>query len=326
METVRWGIIGAGDVCEVKSGPAFYKIEHSELVAVMRRDATKAADFAQRHGVRHWYTDADALFRDPEVNAIYVATPPKTHADYAIRALQAGKAVYVEKPMAMTFAECQAMIAASESTGMPLFVAHYRRSLPYFIKVKSLLEANKLGTIVSVLVRQFRAPLTCDLEARNHTWRVDPSVAGGGYLFDLAPHTIDILDFLLGRIIRVHGYTTNRGELYAAEDCVTAAFAFESGVVGNALWSFVSSPIADSDRVEIIGTNGTLTFSVFGFTPIILENGDGTHSFTTEKPQHIQQPFIQTIVNELRGIGQSPCHGETGARPNWFMEQLSPVR
>jgi predicted dehydrogenase len=325
METVRWGIIGAGDVCEVKSGPAFYKIEHSELVAVMRRDAAKAADFAQRHGARRWYDDADALFRDPEVNAIYVATPPQTHADYAIRAMQAGKAVYVEKPMAMTFGECQAMIAASESTGMPLFVAHYRRSLPYFIKVKSLLDANKLGTIVSVLVRQFRAPLPCDLEARDHTWRVDPSVAGGGYLFDLAPHTIDILDFLLGRIVRVHGFTTNRAGLYAAEDSVTAAFAFESGVVGNALWNFVSSPAADSDRVEIIGTNGSLTFSVFGFTPIVLENGDGAQSFTTEQPQHIQQPFIQTIVDELRGIGQSPCHGETGSRPNWFMEQLVAV-
>lgn len=322
MESVRWGIIGAGDVCEVKSGPAFYKIEHSELVAVMRRDGTKAADFARRHGARRWYNDAEALLNDPEVNAIYVATPPQTHADYAIRAMNAGKAVYVEKPMARTYAECQAMIAVSGKTGMPLFVAHYRRSLPYFIKVKELLEDSKIGTIVSVSVRQFRAPLPSDLTVQEHTWRVDPSVAGGGYLFDLAPHTIDILDFLLGRIVRVHGFATNRGGLYKAEDSVTAAFAFESGVVGNALWSFVTSPIADIDRVEIIGTEGTLTFSIFGFTPIVLENGQGIQSFITEQPQHIQQPFIQTIVNELRGIGQSPCHGATGARPNWFMEQL----
>jgi predicted dehydrogenase len=326
MKTVRWGIIGAGDVCEVKSGPALYKIDHSELIAVMRRDSAKAADFALRHSARRWYDDSDALLRDPEINAVYVATPPQTHADYAIRAMKAGKAVYVEKPMAMTYAECMDMIATSKTTGMTLFVAHYRRSLPYFIKVKELLNANKVGTIISVLVRQFRAPLAADLASESHTWRVDPAIAGGGYLFDLAPHTIDILDFLLGRIVYVHGFKTNRGGLYMAEDCVTAAFVFESGVVGNALWSFTSSSVADSDRVEIVGSNGTLTFSIFGFTPIILEDGEGIHSFTTEQPQHIQQPFIQTIVDELRDIGNCPCHGETGSRPNWFMEQLIDIR
>lgn len=322
METVRWGIIGAGDVCEVKSGPAFYKIEHSELIAVMRRNAVKAADFAKRHRAKRWYDDAESLLTDSEVDIVYVATPPQAHAEYAIRAMRAGKAVYVEKPMAMNYTECQTMIAVSEETHMPLFVAHYRRSLPYFIKIKSLLEAGRLGKIISVLVRQFRAPMAADLNPGEHTWRVDPAVSGGGYLFDLAPHTIDILDFLLGRITQVQGFKANRGGFYNAEDSVTATFTFESGVLGNALWSFVSAPVADSDRVEIVGTEGTLTFSVFGFTPIVLENGQGSHLFTTEQPQHIQLPFIQTIVNELRGLGNAPCHGEIGSRPNWFMDQL----
>ncbi|NCB07478.1 MAG: Gfo/Idh/MocA family oxidoreductase, partial [Bacteroidia bacterium] len=99
MESVRWGIIGVGNVTEVKSGPAFYKTEHSKLVAVMRRDAEKAADYARRHGVEKWYSNATDLINDPEVDAVYIATPPDSHARYAMEAMRAGKPVYVEKPM-----------------------------------------------------------------------------------------------------------------------------------------------------------------------------------------------------------------------------------
>lgn len=322
VDVVRWGIIGAGDVCEVKSGPAFYKIEHSELVAVMRRNALKAADFAKRHGAKHWYTDVDAFLNDAEINAVYVATPPNSHAEYAIKAMKAGKAVYVEKPMALNFAECQQMIAVSHETNMPLFVAHYRRALPYFLKIKELIDSKQIGIPLAVSLFYARSPLDSDLMNDQHTWRVDSSIAGGGYLFDLAPHAIDILDFLIGKIINVHGFKTNQGKLYLPEDSVAASFVFETGAVGNALWEFVSAPVANADRVHIIGDQGTIQFSIFEFDPIVLENTTGKQSFVVEKPIHIQQPYIQTIVDELRGKGVSPCHGEIGARPNWFMDQL----
>ncbi|MGC9150157.1 MAG: Gfo/Idh/MocA family protein [Microbacter sp.] len=322
VDVVRWGIIGAGDVCEVKSGPAFYKIEHSELVAVMRRNAEKAADFAKRHGAKRWYTDVNALLSDAEINAIYVATPPSSHAEYAIRAMKAGKAVYVEKPMAMNFAECRRMVDVSNETKMPLFVAHYRKMLPYFLKIKELIDAGQIGKPLAVNVFFARPPLSSDLNHDQQTWRVDSSVAGGGYLFDLAPHVIDILDFLIGKMVKVAGFKTNQGGLYQPEDSVSASFVFETGAVGNALWEFVSASAATSDVVHVIGSNGHLWFSVFEFTPIELENATGKQSFVTEKPTHIQQPMIQTIVDELRGTGSSPCHGDVGARPNWFMDQL----
>ena len=140
MDQVKWGIIGCGDVTELKSGQAFNKVPNSSLVAVMRRDAEKAADYARRHQVPTWYDDAEALINDPNVNAIYVATPPDSHADYAIRAMRAGKPVYVEKPMALNSAECEAMNQVSRETGVPLFVAFYRRALPYFLKVKELID------------------------------------------------------------------------------------------------------------------------------------------------------------------------------------------
>jgi len=107
FETVRWGIIGAGNVTEVKSGPAFYKVENSRLLAVMRRNAEKAADYAQRHHVSKWYSNATDLIKDPDIDAIYIATPPDSHSKYAIEAMQAGKPVYVEKPMARNYSECQ---------------------------------------------------------------------------------------------------------------------------------------------------------------------------------------------------------------------------
>ena len=100
MEHVRWGFIGCGEVTEKKSGPAFNLIEGSEVVAVMSRRADRAQSYAERHGVKRWYTDPQALLNDPKVNAVYIATPPSTHATYAIMAMKSGKAVYVEKPMA----------------------------------------------------------------------------------------------------------------------------------------------------------------------------------------------------------------------------------
>ena len=126
MNIIRWGILGCGDVCEVKSGPAFQKAASSALVAVMRREAAKAQDFARRHGVPKWYADADQLIDDPEVDAVYVATPPGTHEKLAMRVAAAGKPCYVEKPMARSFAECARMNEAfaaarkpSSSAGVP---------------------------------------------------------------------------------------------------------------------------------------------------------------------------------------------------------------
>ena len=147
MRTIRWGVIGCGDVTEVKSGPALQQAEHSALVAVMRRNGALARDYARRHGVPRWYDDASALIADAEVDAIYVATPPSSHLEYALLAARAGKPVYVEKPMAMTFAECRAMIDGCRAAGVPLFVAYYRRALARFLEVKRLIDSGAIGEV-----------------------------------------------------------------------------------------------------------------------------------------------------------------------------------
>jgi len=116
QQIIRWGIIGVGDVCEIKSGPAFYKAPNSQLLAVMRRDGDKARDFAQRHQVPLYYSDADALLANPDINAVYIATPPAFHKDYAIAALKAGKNVYIEKPVTLNAAECDDIIRTERET------------------------------------------------------------------------------------------------------------------------------------------------------------------------------------------------------------------
>jgi len=137
---IRWGIIGCGDVTEVKSGPAFQKAKNSRLVAVMRRDGDLARGYARRHQVPKWYDDADALIHDDEVDAVYIATPPAFHEDYTLKVAQTKKPVYVEKPMGMNYAECQEMILNCQKSEVPLFVAYYRRALERFIKIKKIID------------------------------------------------------------------------------------------------------------------------------------------------------------------------------------------
>ena len=319
---VRWGIIGCGDVCEVKSGPAFYKCYHSELTAVMRRDAEKAADFARRHQVARWYTDADELINDPNVDIVYVATPPSTHAYYTIRALNAGKPVYVEKPMAVNYEECLLMNRAAEANNQKLWVAYYKRSLPYFQKIKELIHVQRIGNIQTVHTVFFQPPEEEDLIPEQHTWRVKKEIAGGGYFYDKAPHTIDVLMFLLGDVVEAKGIVSNVGKLYQTEDTVSASFLFESGVVGSGLWNYVSSSRVTKDLTEICGEKGIIRFSTFAFTPIELETESSVEYFDLPKPQHIQQPMIQSIVNEIRGIGKSPSDGKSGMKTNWAIDKM----
>jgi 1,5-anhydro-D-fructose reductase (1,5-anhydro-D-mannitol-forming) len=317
MRTIRWGIIGCGEVTEVKSGPAFAKARHSALVAVMRRNGDLARDYARRHGVAKWYDDSEALVQDPEVDAVYVATPPSAHRDSVLRCARAGKPVYVEKPMALNLAECREMIDACRTAGVPLFSAYYRRALPRFLKLKSLVDEGAVGEVRAVNVALYRQyePAPGPLP-----WRVDPAIAGGGLFVDLASHTLDLLDYVLGPVTDVSGGAGNQGHRYAAEDIVSAALVFGSGVRGAGVWCF--SGAGDVDRTEIVGARGRLSFATFDDLPLVLETDAGAQSFSIPHPPHVQQPLIQTIVDELNGESTCPSTGDTAARTTAVMDQL----
>lgn len=318
---VRWGIIGCGAVTEVKSGPPLQLVTHSRLVAVMRRTPGLAKDYAQRHHVPKWYENADELINDPEVNAVYVATPPETHLHYAIKVMRAGKPVYVEKPMGRNYAECLEMLKVSKETGMPLFVAYYRRGLPGFCKVKELVESGAVGDVRMVNIRFYR-PLNGDLNNEALPWRYRPELSGGGLLFDLAAHTLDYLDFVFGPVQHVRANAMNQAGLYPAEDIVLANWQHESGIAGTGSWCFTTSRANNLDEIEIIGNKGRILFSTFEFIPVVLENEKGRQEFPFEKPPHVQFYLMEKIVAELRGEGKSPSTGETAARTNRVLDEM----
>ena len=318
MRTIRWGIIGCGDVTEVKSGPGFQKATNSKLVAVMRRNGDRAKDYALRHHVPKWYDDADELIHDPDLDAVYIATPPSSHKEYTLLAARSGKPVYIEKPMALNTEECRTMIAACKDAGVPLFVAYYRRALPRFLKIKELIDTQAIGTVRFVNTT-FYQPHFIDSSSKL-PWRVQPGISGGGLFVDLASHQLDFLDFIFGPIESVHGFASNQQHLYAAEDIVSGTFQFQSNIQGTGTWCF--SGFQKVDCTEIIVDRGKISFSTFDAQPILLTTQNGVVEFSIEYPPHIQQPLIQLVVDELNGIGKSPSTGETAIRTTWVMEQL----
>ncbi len=318
---VKWGIIGCGDVAEIKSGPAFQKVAHSELVAVMRRNGDKAADFAKRHHVPKWYNDAEKLINDPDINAIYVATPPSTHAAYAIKSMQAGKPVYVEKPMAMNVDECQQMIDVSQQTGVPIFVAYYRRVMPYFMKLKSLVDMQAIGDIKMINIK-LHLPATDEELSGTPDWHVDAQISGGGHFHDLACHQLDLLEYVFGPIVTTNGMASNQTNLYPADDIVSAVFQFESGIAGTGSWCFSVPKNQSIDSTEIIGSKGKITFSFFDSTIISLDSENNTEDFDIPKPTHVHQPLVDLVVKELRGEGYCPSTGKTGMRATLLMDQI----
>lgn len=320
---IHWGFIGCGAVTEKKSGPAFSKVEGSDVVAVMRRDGQKAEDYARRHAIGKWYDNAYDLINDPEVNAVYVATPPGSHVEYAIAAMRAGKPVYVEKPMAASYEECLQINLVSQETGVPCFVAYYRRTLPYFLRVKQLIDDELLGNISTVQIRFVIPPYKEDYNGEYLPWRVKKDIAGAGYFYDLASHQFDLLDYLFGEIIDVYGFTNNVAGLYEVEDSLTAAFRFKSGVTGSGNWSFVAPENSRSDLIDITGTKGRLTFATFDFAPIQLETVEGIQEFCEENPENIQFYLVESIVNWLNGRGIEPVSTAISAtRTNWVMDKI----
>ena len=323
MKQINWGFIGCGEVTEKKSGPAFNEVEGSQVVAVMSRSENKARSYAERHHVRKWYTDASELIEDPDVNAVYIATPPSSHATFAIMAMRAGKPCYIEKPLAASYNDCIRINRISEQTGVPCFVAYYRRYLPYFQKVKEIIESGTIGNVVNVQVRFSVPPRDLDFQSgKEMPWRLQPDIAGGGYFYDLAPHQIDLLQNLFGVITRAHGYPANRAHLYQAEDTLSACFFFESGIPGSGSWCFGGHESAKEDCIEVIGEKGMLSFSVYNYDPIQLVTSKGKTSIVVPNPPYVQLPIIKAVIEHLQGTGICTCTSVSATPVNWVMDRI----
>ena len=318
-KTVRWGILGCGDVTEVKSGPAYQKTAGFKIEAVMRRDAEKAADYAKRHNIGKYYSDADALINDPEIDAIYIATPPDTHKLYGLKVAAAGKICCIEKPLAPSYKESLEIHEAFKTKNIPLFTAYYRRTLPRFEQVKTWLDTNKIGEIRSIRWNLTKPASAQDLSGE-YNWRIDAKVAPGGYFDDLASHGLDLFIFLLGDIKEVSGYSLNQQGLYSAKDAATACWLHESGVTGNGNWNFGSNK--REDIVEIDGTKGKIRFSIFENDSIFLSNEEGETELFIEHPENVQLPHVERIREHLLDISKHPSNGWNAVQTSWVMDNI----
>lgn len=318
MNVVRWGMIGCGNVTERKSGPAFYKAPGSALVAVMGRRLEAVSDYAARHGIARVYTDANALINDPEVDAVYIATPPDSHHAFALMVAAAGKHCCVEKPMSLNARQSREMHKVFTDAGLHLFVSYYRRSLPRFQQVRQWLEEGRIGEVRHLSWTLTKTPSPADLSGTDN-WRTDPTVAGGGYFADLASHGLDLFQYLLGDIVEVAGLSARQAGLYAAEDAVSACWRFACGTTGMGCWNFVAD--RREDRVEMIGSQGRISFSVFDEHPVQLEANE-TISLHIENHQHIQWHHVLGMNAHIRGEAEHPAVAEHALKTDWVMDQI----
>jgi predicted dehydrogenase len=316
MDTVRWGMIGCGDVAEVKSGPALQKANGSSLVAVVSRDRARAEDYAIRHNVPRVHTTVDELLADPEIDAVYIATPPSSHCPLALKVAAARKPCLVEKPMAMNHDECQEMIETFADARVPLWVAYYRRALPRFLKVRELVRERAIGDLTSIHVK-VSDPLATGEAAL--AWRFNRDVAGAGLFLDLASHYFDIIDFLAGRVTSAAGFAVNSGRAYAVEDVTAAAFQIGDAVVGTGVWNFNAAVSADS--IVFTGSQGEIATAVRADEDVLVTRDGQQNRYRFRNPPHVHQPLVQTIVDELRGTGTCESPAESGARASWVMDK-----
>ncbi len=322
MEQINWGIIGCGDVTEIKSGPAFNKVHGSALVAVMRRNAAKAEDYARRHNVPRWYDDANHLINDPGVNAIYIATPPLHHEGYTLAALQAGKPVYVEKPMALNYNAAKNMVKTAAEKNVKLVVSHYRREWPKFKKIKQLLGDNAIGDIYLARLQFYKQALNiAELAEEKNAWRIDPAISGGGLFHDLAPHQLDLMYYFFGQAKTITGIAANQAQRYAADDLVAGNILFNNGIAFSGAWCF-NAPIS-SDYCEIIGSAGKISFGFFSGNSIELVINSNSRVLSFDPLQHVQQPMIEKTVQYFSGTGPNPCSGEEAAEIMRWMEKFT---
>lgn len=319
-KTIRWGIIGCGNVTEVKSGPAYQKTEGFKIEAVMRRDADKAADYAKRHGIQKYYTNADDLINDTEIDAIYIATPPDTHKYYGLKVALAGKICCIEKPLAPNYQDCISIYEAFEEKNIPLFVAYYRRTLPRFEQIKKWLDTNSIGEVRHIRWHLSK-PTSEQDKSGTYNWRTDSEIATGGYFDDLASHGLDLFIHLLGKIKEVSGISLNQQGLYSSKDTVTACWVHETGVTGTGSWNF--GCYEREDKVEIYGSKGKITFSVFENIALVLSNEEGEITLKIEHPENIQLYHVEQMREHLLGNSIHPSNGLTASHTNWVMDKIT---
>lgn len=316
---IRWGVIGLGKVTELKSVPAYLKTEGFRISAVMARQLSKAKNFANKHQIPLYFDNADTLIQHPEVDAIYIATPPDSHLHYALKVAQAGKPCCIEKPLATHYQAALQINQAFEQAKQPLFVAYYRRSLPRFAQIQQWLTQQEIGQVRQINWLLTKTPSPLDLSGDDN-WRTDATIAPGGYFDDLASHGLNLFCQWFGNIENVNAIADNQMGLYTAKDAISASWQHQSGVIGSGVWNFGCD--RRDDKVEIFGEKGKISFSVFADNPIQLSNERGELNMVIDNPENIQLYHCKNMQRHLTGQLTHPSMGTDAVHTNFVLEQM----
>ncbi|HWR53525.1 MAG TPA: Gfo/Idh/MocA family oxidoreductase [Bryobacteraceae bacterium] len=304
---LNWVVIGVGDITTRRVMPAIRSEPRSCLYGVVSRDSEKGA----RHLARVWPALDDAL-RDPEVNAVYVATPTFLHAPQTIAALKAGRHVLCEKPMAMNYAEGCDMVRAGRESGKVFGVAYYRRMYPKLGRARELLAAGAIGRPVLAWAT---AHDWFNNEDGRRPWFLDPALAGGGPLYDTASHRIDVMNYLFGKPAAVTAQRSNVVHLAAVEDNATVLVDYENGVRG--VVDVRRHSRLDRDEFRIIGTDGEMELSPLNGPDLVYPGGRES----LPPHQNLHYPCIENFVSAVLDGVPLASSGETALWTDWVTEQ-----
>ncbi len=305
LDKIRWGVIGAGNVFESKSGPALYQTPNSELVAVMRTDAAKAEETAKRHGAPRWYTDAESLVTDPEVNAVYVASPHYLHPAHVALAARAKRVVLCEKPVGASVAQAQQCVEVCRANGVPLTVAYYRRFWPVTQAMFKYLNDGAIGQVVAA-----RAQLSDWFSADNErAWLVSRAKSGGDALANAGAHWVDLIRFLLGDVIGVMAFCSSKFSGYETDDTTIVQMQLANGALVS-LTSTRRTPIS-TNELDIFGTEGRLYASPLSEGHLILHRrGRDPEILNYPRTGVVHSALIAELVKCMIGNQSSPLPGE----------------
>lgn len=316
---VKWGMVGAGNVTQVKAGAAWAQ-EDSESVAVARRDATKAAESAQRLGAKRFYTSLDALLADPEINAVYIATPHYLHREQAIAAAEAGKHVLCEKPMGMTVKECREVIAAAKHNGVQLAIPYYRRFYPIVEKMKEIIGSGVLGDVVSlhIINESLYIPDRNALSSRD-LWRTQRATAGGGALNEYGSHRLDLIGYLLGDAVEVVAFVDTLHGWYDVEDQATVVIKLACGAHAQADVSWCKA--LNTDYLDVCGTEGRVVAEHLEKPELTLQIGKEVQRIQVEARALVtHRPVVRNFVRGLNELEPIRCTGEDGLKAAAIVE------
>jgi predicted dehydrogenase len=306
---LNWVVAGIGDIATRRVLPAIAAEPRSALYGVVSRDPEKGARYARRV-----WTEIGPALADPEVNAVYIATPVALHAPLAVAALRAGKHVLCEKPMAMNYAEACAMVDAAAGSGRLLGVAYYRRLYPKVRRARELLAAGAIGRPV---LAEMHAHDWFDGADGRRSWLLDPALAGGGPLYDTASHRIDLMNYLFGRPVAVAARLSNVVHHAAVEDNATVLIEYESGVRG--IVDVRRHSRVGRDECRIIGADGSIEMTPLNGPELAWPGG------AAPCPPHpnLHYPCIENFVAAALDGAELVSSGVTAVWTDWVTEQAN---